>query len=127
MDTPPQSGERRHFHRIEFTSPAVLRTPHGPVNVQLVDLSLKGALVEIETPKLLPQVGDNCSLSLPLSEGIEIVMEARVARVDGVLTGLHCEHIDLESIQHLRRLVELNLGDEDLLQRDLNALFETER
>ena len=32
------------------------------------------------------------------------------------------DHIDLESISHLRRLVELNLGDSSLLERELAAL-----
>ncbi|VAX04921.1 hypothetical protein MNBD_GAMMA20-584, partial [hydrothermal vent metagenome] len=36
--------------------------------------------------------------------------------------GFRCEHIDLESISHLRRLVELNLGDAKLLDRELSAL-----
>jgi hypothetical protein len=40
------------------------------------------------------------------------------------LLGFVCRHIDLESISHLRRLVELNLGDESLLERELAALGE---
>ena len=36
--------------------------------------------------------------------------------------GFVCRHIDLDSISHLRRLVELNLGDESLLERELAAL-----
>ncbi|EEX38264.1 hypothetical protein VIB_000209 [Vibrio metschnikovii CIP 69.14] len=31
-------------------------------------------------------------------------------------------HIDLESIAHLKRLVELNIGDDELLHRDLEHL-----
>ncbi len=31
-------------------------------------------------------------------------------------------HIDIESIAHLRRLVELNVGDDSLLHRDLEHL-----
>ncbi|HXK57002.1 MAG TPA: PilZ domain-containing protein, partial [Gammaproteobacteria bacterium] len=36
--------------------------------------------------------------------------------------GLRCVSIDMESIGHLRRLVELNLGDAELLHRDLESL-----
>ena len=37
--------------------------------------------------------------------------------------GLFCHHIDIDSITHLRRLIELNLGDETLLQRELAELL----
>ena len=43
---------------------------------------------------------------------------------DGELIGFVCRHIDVDSISHLRRLVELNLGDEALLERELAALGE---
>ena len=36
--------------------------------------------------------------------------------------GLRCVDIDLDSITHLRRLVELNLGETELLERELSAL-----
>jgi hypothetical protein len=36
--------------------------------------------------------------------------------------GFRCDHIDLESISHLKRLVELNLGDEAALERELHEL-----
>ena len=41
--------------------------------------------------------------------------------------GFRIEHIDMDSVAHLRRLVELNLGDPDLLKRDLAALGESGR
>ena len=37
--------------------------------------------------------------------------------------GFECTRIDQQSISHLRRVVELNLGDEALLQRELKALI----
>ncbi|MOA67711.1 Cyclic diguanosine monophosphate-binding protein [compost metagenome] len=43
---------------------------------------------------------------------------------DGHL-GFACLHIDLESITYLRRLIELNLGDEDELQRELGSLIDS--
>ncbi len=36
--------------------------------------------------------------------------------------GLRCEDIDVDSITCLRRLVELNLGEPELLERELSAL-----
>lgn len=42
---------------------------------------------------------------------------------DGLL-GLQCREIDLDSITHLRRLIELNLGSSELLERELGALVQ---
>ena len=50
-------------------------------------------------------------------------MEARVVHVEGRYAGLRCLAIDLDSVTHLRRLVELNLGDPALLERELSALI----
>jgi hypothetical protein len=37
--------------------------------------------------------------------------------------GLRCDRLDVDSMSHLRRLVELNLGDPALLERDLQSLI----
>lgn len=49
-------------------------------------------------------------------------MEISLAWARDGLLGFECQHIDLDSISHLRRLVELNLGDEELLERELALL-----
>jgi hypothetical protein len=59
-----------------------------------------------------------------LSPEATIVMAVSVAHQGAGRIGLDCTHIDIESAQHLRRLVELNLGDDALLHRELAALIE---
>jgi hypothetical protein len=49
-------------------------------------------------------------------------MAGEVVHREWTLVGVRCVEIDLESISHLRRLVELNLGDAELLHRELSAL-----
>ena len=51
-------------------------------------------------------------------------MELTATHVVGNKVGFKCEHIDIDSISELRRLVELNLGSSALLERDLLALSE---
>jgi hypothetical protein len=46
-----------------------------------------------------------------------------VAHLEGSNVGLKCEHIDLNSLTLLRRLLELNTGDTDLMDRELSHLF----
>jgi len=49
-------------------------------------------------------------------------MSCEVAHIEGDHIGLLCRSIDLDSITHLRHLIELNLGDAALLEREFKAL-----
>ncbi len=114
-------ADRRQFWRAVFRSAVELVDRSGAVPAELVDISLKGALVK--APAHWPgAVGDGCQLKLTLAKGSAIVMRMIVAHVEGRRVGLYCESIDLDSITHLRRLVELNAGDPALLDRELAAL-----
>lgn len=114
---------RRHFSRIAFHTDARLHLPHGVHTVRLLDLALKGALVEA-LDAFPVALGDICSMVLPLNqEGEKIVMKSVVAHLDGPRIGLECQHIDVDSLTNLRRLVELNLGDASLVDRELAHLF----
>ncbi len=73
-----------------------------------------------------PQVGMPCLVKLPLgdpAEGLHIAMAGELAHVDGDHAGVLCRSIDLESITHLRRLIEVNLGDTAASERELKALI----
>lgn len=112
----------RRFSRIAFHRPAVLDLRVARSECEVLDVCLKGALVEVG-PTLRPRPGDACSLTIRLDGGdAQIRMEGEVAHVNGNRVGVKCDELDLESIQHLRQIVELNMGDEDLLQRELAAL-----
>ena len=119
--------ERRHFVRVLFDAPAQLTMAHGMARVRVLDMSLRGALVSAPDTLALP-VGGICSLQLQLGDspahGIRqrIRMRARVVYRDSTCAGLLCLHTDLDSVTHLRRLIELQLGDPALLGRDLAEL-----
>lgn len=118
------TADRRQFWRAAFRSPVQLTgTTGASVEGSLVDLSLKGALVEFVAAPAL-NAGDECQLVLSLSAEAAIQMSTVVSHVEGNRIGLRCRHIDLDSITHLRRLVELNAGDPDLLDRELSALLQ---
>lgn len=117
-------GERRHFSRIPFDAPVTLRAPGGGRRweSQLLDISLKGALVK-HPADWDCTIGDAVSLEVPLGVGAaSIHMDVVVAHVEPQRLGLRCAHIDIDSIAHLRRLVELNLGDPELLNREFSSL-----
>ena len=123
--TPDSAGERRQHTRIAFQSPARLVLADRIVDVIVLDLSLKGALIKLPEDVLLAynEVG---VLHIHLNDNVisdQIGMESRVAHVEHRHAGLLCLAIDLDSVTHLRRLVELNLGDPQLLERELSALI----
>ena len=113
--------EQRRFTRIAFDAAAVLACGNRTWNSELIDLSLKGALIG-KPADWHGSDGDRCRLMLTLDDDTSIYMDVTVARVDDQHVGLACHDIDLDSITHLRRLVELNLGDAALLERELMAL-----
>ena len=49
-------------------------------------------------------------------------MRMEIVHTEGPSMGLRCDSIDLDSVTHLRRLIELQLGDPALLERDLAEL-----
>jgi PilZ domain len=112
----------RRFTRIAFHRPAVLEARAVRAECELLDVSLKGALVEVG-PGLALQAGDACSLVIRLDAGDALIrMDGTLARVDGQRVGVRVQELELESAEHLRRLVEVNLGDEELLHRELAAM-----
>ncbi len=87
----------------------------------LIDISLRGAL--IETPVGWPRDATTGSLEVRLEHSpVAIRMTVLPAHQSGNRTGLQCVTIDVDSMTHLRRLMELNLGDPDLVERELTAL-----
>lgn len=116
------ADDRRQFWRATFKSPAHLIDSHGPTRVQVEDLSLKGALVEADENWAGTQ-GEHCRLCITLAPEIEINMWGTVAHIDNHHVGLCWDEIDLDSITHLRRLMELNAGEVGLLERELSTLI----
>ncbi len=117
------NDERRHYSRITFHTPAQLVLPDRSIEVIVLDLSLKGGLVRLPED-IHVHDGTPCTLRVRLDEmGDSIRMETKVTHVKGRYAGLACHSIDLDSVTHLRRLVELNLGSAELLDRELSALL----
>lgn len=114
--------EHRHFSRIHFQTRTRLSAGSLEWDCELIDISLKGALIECP-PGWSGQIGDPYTLEIQLGDDAETIrMQASLAHMEDGHAGFHCVHIDIDSITHLRRLLELNLGDAELLNRELAAL-----
>ena len=89
---------RRWFERVVHDAAIHLRSTNGQTHKShLLDLSLNGCLVNMSK--------------------IDITLNQMSA------AELSITNIDLDSITQLRRLVELNLGDTELMERNLSALI----
>ena len=119
-----QQSERRRFTRISFDARTELRQGDKSWPVELVDISLHGLLVK-QPEDLSADMGQAFQAVVHLAgDEIELVMPVHLARIHPPFLGLECSAMELESISHLRRLIELNLGDPHLLDRELVHLVE---
>ncbi|MCK8515509.1 PilZ domain-containing protein [Methylonatrum kenyense] len=116
-------SERRRFSRADFHGSAELDWQGQRFLVQLLDLSLKGALLE-PPADWQGNTGDAGRLHLRLGEPAQIDMEVELAHRHADRAGFHCRRIDIDSLGHLRRLLELNLQDPNLTERELQQLLD---
>jgi hypothetical protein len=116
------NDDKRRFSRIPFDANVLLSQQGKEWRSKLLDISLKGVL--IETPKNWDAViGERFHLEVIFADsGSLISSDIAVAHSGKEHVGFEIIQIDIESVGHLRRLVELNLGDPELLDRELTAL-----
>jgi len=115
--------ENRHTHRLPFDSFVEFSSTNCRHVCELVDISLQGALIAA-CSGATPGAETPCTLKISLDDAgkNQITMHGRVAYKIENRVGIYCDSIDLDSMAHLRKLVEYNLGDVELVKRDLAAL-----
>ncbi|WP_159655807.1 PilZ domain-containing protein [Vibrio atypicus] len=114
--------ERRRFSRIVYRTQTVLRQGINTVNATISDLSLHGLLIDCDQSALLTQDEQvNVEFSLSGSD-VTIQLVGNIVGINNNMIRLSIDHIDIESIGHLKRLIELNVGDDELLHRDIEHL-----
>ena len=121
--------EHRRFTRIPFDAEVHLRDPQNKKSwsSELIDISLKG--LKLSTPVDWNEEWDsvedtNFEITLILArDDVEIRFQAILKHHDEAVLGLQTLHIDVESASYLHRLLELNLGDSKLLDREYLELI----
>ncbi|MFQ6573083.1 PilZ domain-containing protein [Pseudomonas sp. UM16] len=115
--------ERRRFQRVAFDALTELRQGERSWPVELLDLSLKGLLVKCPEP-WDPDLTQDFEAIVHLSEQAKLQMQVELRHEEGHQLGFACLHIDIDSMTHLHRLVELNLADSTEMMRELRELIE---
>lgn len=124
MTDSSSTGDQRNFRRIPFDAAVEVESGGQRFAAELLDVSLKGALVLLPADHRVA-AGETGAIHIRLTEDERIHMQTTVAHVEERRAGFRCDHIDVDSITHLARIVELNTGDPDNLHRELSALGET--
>jgi len=118
-----EQNDRRRFKRIAFDAPTELIQGDRRWQVELIDISLKGLLIE----RPADWNGDAEQLfdaEIHLNKDARVVMQVQLRHVEASQLGFICLHIDIGSMEHLRRLVELNLANRTELEREFHELIE---
>lgn len=124
------TNNKRRFKRIQFSADATLvfdDESQRKLTGRLTDISLKGALLKLDQ-----ELGDVQSeyageLTLTPEQGdISLQFHVSVAYVvpEKRLVGVNILSLDVDSAAHLKRLIEVNLGNSDDLQRELSHLID---
>lgn len=116
--------ERRHFTRIFYLTAARLVQGTQQWQTQLIDVSLQGALL-LRPDDWSGSDDREYELSFVLGgSDIVIRMQVELTHEASKKLGFYCHHIDIDSASHLKRMIELNLGEERLLHRELEQLLQ---
>ncbi len=113
--------ERRRYTRIRFDTAATLAQGEVVFHTHLLDISLNGVL--LETPSNYQVRADQpAHISIFLGDQAEIQMTVKLVHSSTRFLGFRCESIDMDSVGHLRRLIELNMDDPHAPERVLEEL-----
>ena len=111
--------DERRFRRVPFATEVQLVAGTQRHSCQLLDIALRGALLECAEPWTLP-VGTMASLAIPLPDSaITLNFDAELVHHEGAHLGFQFLHEDLQTFTHLRKLLELNTGDPEGIRSEL--------
>lgn len=111
--------DERRFRRVSFATEVLLQAGQQRFRCELLDIALKGALLECSETVSLP-VGTRADLTIPLPEStIVLRFDAELVHREGNHLGFQFLHEELETFTHLRKLLELNTGDPEGIRSEL--------
>ena len=114
--------DRRHFTRIPFDANVYITQNGNTWQAQLLDISLQGILLSL--PDGWPGKKDQqFTIELRLDADTVISVVGTVAHAKEDHIGFLFNNMELDSASHLKRLLLLNLGDQELLNRELHELI----
>lgn len=115
------SNERRNFQRISFDADVSVTQNDRCFHSKIIDISLGGVL--IQSPKVPVDENTDCDIVIPLSDDIKIHLQATPVYQSASGLGFTIQAQELDDMVHLRRVLELNSDDTELIDRAFSALL----
>ena len=113
----------RRFRRIPFEAEVTLYIGQENWSGELLDVAMKGAMVGTDTPLPLP-LGSKCNLCITLTGSpVSLNFQAELLYYEDNRYGFKFISEDLETLTHLRKLIELNTGDAEATRSELSTLL----
>lgn len=115
-------NERRHFDRIPFGTTVYVRQERSEWVGSLEDISMRGVLVRATLKGV--NTADLCELIIPLGDELILDFRGEIVHCVGDQTGFRFVEQDPATFSHLLRLLELNTGNPDRVERELTFLLD---
>ena len=111
-------NDQRNYRRIPFQTEAELNISDQRYQCDLVDLALQGAL--FQTDQDLPiEIGAQCPMTITLpSSDLTMEFTGELIHHRGQFYGFIFVSEDAVTMGHLRRLLELNVGNGDVVDQE---------
>jgi c-di-GMP-binding flagellar brake protein YcgR len=113
--------DNRKYSRVDFKIACKYKSGGREIPCRLVNLSLKGLLAEIEDQHDIEPREGIIEMKL-LNSDITIYFEAEIVHKKGNQIGFRFTKTDVESMTHLRAILEANTGNPDKIDEELHSL-----
>ena len=110
------ADERRKHTRVQLQLSVTVSVGNTAVPVQTWDISLRGMSC---TPDGNFTTGSNCTVHWVLGSGIEFFIEGSIVRCSETEAAVFFVSMDEEAFFHLKRLVQYNMDDPDVINAEL--------
>ncbi len=128
------STDQRHFQRLALPLPVEVYWQGNGHRAQIADLSLKGVMFELPDPhpdvdQLTEAVANDqhpvvSVVLLSDPEHIELLhVDVQLLHQNGNRFGGEWVNIEVDDLANLRQIMDLNLGDDRRIERELSELW----
>jgi hypothetical protein len=117
---------KRRFTRIGCDFKASIQLEDAIiVEANILNISLNGAFFELADYRVF-QVGDQWGIRLELADSeICLNFKAEVIHSQNRLVGVKFVHIDIDSMIHLRSMLEIRTSNPSLVEKEIELLYDS--
>jgi hypothetical protein len=112
--------ENRYYSRIAFTADAEVYIDGVRYAAEMLDLSLRGTLLHFSASAVPVNLGVAYPLKINLpSSDMNLRFDAELVHQNGDYAGFRFQSLDVDSMTHLRKILDLNTGDHVKLTHEM--------